>query len=388
MPKIRINCKLNPCLMEQSTLAFITEQLAIRKSQHALRQLEVNHNELTDFCSNDYLGFSQNPELINSFAVQVAKKEHPIGASASRLISGHYIEHEKLEKKISSFHQSEDSLHFNSGYDANLGLFSCIPQKGDTIIYDQYAHASIRDGIRLSHAKSFSFAHNDTDALEHKLNIARGNIFVVVESIYSMDGDEAPLQEIAAICKKHEAMLIVDEAHSVGIYGKNGAGLCEELFIQDDCFARVMTYGKAMGTHGAAILCSHAVKQFLVNYSRPFIYTTAMDHSSLIKIDQAYDYLAWADEERAGLKKNIVLFSEKMSEGKPELIPSRSPIQSLLIPGNEAVSKMAQKLRDAGFLCKAIRMPTVPKGAERIRVSLHSYNSAEEIEMLCKILKS
>lgn len=369
--------------MEQNTQDFIAAQLQLRKEQNALRTLEINKSELIDFCSNDYLGFAQNNTLKTAFLEKTKTSNTPNGPAASRLISGHYEVHEKLERKIASFHSSPSALLFNSGYDANLGFFSCIPQKGDTIIYDQLAHASIRDGIKMSNARSYSFTHNDITALTKKLKVAKGNIFVAVEAIYSMDGDMAPLKDILTVCKQYHAQLIVDEAHSIGLYGKNGAGLCDALGISDDCFARVVTYGKAMGTHGASILGSETLKQYLINFSRPFIYTTAMDHSSVFKIDLAYDYLIEATNEKTALDQHIKRFKELLRESNLTFIESESPIQCVLFPGNDNAKRKSLQLKKAGLHCKAILAPTVPKGMERIRISLHAYNKSEDIEKLC-----
>lgn len=372
--------------MEQKTKDYIAAQLQLRKEQNALRTLEINQGNLIDFCSNDYLGFAQNNTLKAAFLEKTKASQAPNGPAASRLISGHYKAHEQLENKIADFHTSASALLFNSGYDANLGLFSCVPQKGDTIIYDQLAHASIRDGIRMSNARSYSFKHNDIASLTQKLTAAKGNIFVAVEAVYSMDGDQAPLNEIANICKKYGALLIVDEAHSIGLYGKYGAGLCDALKISSDCFARVITYGKAMGTHGAAILGSIQLKQYLINFSRPFIYTTAMDHSSIFKIDLAYDYLIKSEDEQIALQQGIKQFKSLLKESALQLIASESPIQCVLIPGNNAVKQKSSMLRQAGFHCKAILSPTVPEGMERIRISLHAFNKTEDIEKLCSYL--
>lgn len=374
--------------MEEKTNDFIAAQLQLRKEQNALRSLEVNQEEQVDFCSNDYLGFAQNEHLKSAFLEKTKQANAPIGPAASRLISGHFPAHEALEKKISTSHNAEAALLFNSGYDANLGFFSCIPQKGDTIVYDQLAHASIRDGIRMSTARAYAFAHNNMEALEQKLKAAKGNIFVAVESIYSMDGDEAPLKDIVKLCKAYNAMLIVDEAHSIGLYGENGLGLCEAQNIGSDCFARIFTYGKAMGTHGASIIGTDLLRQYLINFCRPFIYTTAMDHSSLFKIELAYDQLTSAQTERKKLKENIKCFKESLSNSSLVLIESNSPIQCVLIPGNDTVKKTAAILKEKGFHCKAILSPTVPKGMERIRISLHAFNKISDIKRLSDCLKA
>ncbi|NJM94490.1 MAG: aminotransferase class I/II-fold pyridoxal phosphate-dependent enzyme, partial [Cytophagales bacterium] len=176
----------------------------------------------------------------------------------------------------------------NSGYAANLALLSALPQRGDTVLYDERAHACIKDGVRLSAAERFAFRHHDLDDLRRRLAGARGRRYVVVESIYSMDGDAAPLGELAALCREQEAALVVDEAHSTGLYAAGGAGLVSALGLGDDCLARVMTFGKALGGHGALVCGSAALCAFLVNFARPFIYTTALPPHSLLAIREAF----------------------------------------------------------------------------------------------------
>lgn len=216
----------------------------------------------------------------------------PLGSTGSRLLTGHYELLETLEDKIAEFHQGEAALVFNAGYNANLGLLSAIPRRSDVILYDELVHASIHDGIRLSPARSSVFAHNNTSALEQLLQEHQGKtIFVLVESIYSMDGDAAPLKTIQALCQKYQAYLVVDEAHSTGICGHYGEGLCVETGIHKEVFARIYTFGKAMGGHGAAVVGSKVLKDYLLNYARPLIYTTALSPHSTHHILEAYRLL-------------------------------------------------------------------------------------------------
>tara|TARA_B110000908_G_scaffold16124_1_gene18240 strand:- start:2058 stop:3119 length:1062 start_codon:yes stop_codon:yes gene_type:complete len=349
---------------------MLNNKLNERKKAAALRVLQAN--KLIDFCSNDYLGFSKkewkNHELEN-------------GSGGSRLISGHSPIFDKAEKKIAHFHHAEDALIFNAGYNANLGLFSAVPSKGDTVIYDEYCHASIRDGLRLGVARNFSFQHNNMLDLKEKLSRTNGAIFVAVESIYSMDGDSAPLKEIAILCKEYNAYLIVDEAHATGIFGENGEGLS----IQEDIetFARIHTFGKALGCHGAAITGSKVLKDFLINFSRPFIYTTALPKHSIENIISAYLTLENTVENKV-LHNNIAFFKSLFKS--TTLIPSDSPIQSIIIGGNEKTRKIAEQLQASGFDIRPILHPTIPEGSERIRICLHSFNTQEEITVLCKKL--
>lgn len=351
---------------------FLQKSLDARASQNSLRKLKVSEG-MVDFCSNDYLGFAKK-----SWSASGA-----IGSTGSRLISGNHPVHEEFEAWLAEFHGAEAALVFNSGYDANLGLFSTVPKKGDTVVYDQLCHASIRDGLRLGTARNFSFKHNDIEDLRLKLDSASGNVFVAVESIYSMDGDKAPLKEIAELCEQTGAYLIVDEAHSTGIYGEKGEGLCSELGVKP--FAKVHTFGKAMGSHGAAIVGPDVLRQYLVNFSRSFIYTTALPPQSIAKVFEAYKWLE-SCEERAALKENIQLFKENFTS--QNLIESDSPIQCVVIGGNDECKSIAEDIQKANLDVRPILHPTVAEGSERIRICLHSYNLKEEIIQLCKLLNT
>lgn len=351
-------------------MQHLADKLKERRKQGALR-LVKEQIDLVDFCSNDYLGFAKKPQQIQA----------PHGSTGSRLISGHHRIHEEVEKNIASFHQMEAALIFNSGYDANLSFFSSVPQKGDTVIYDQLCHASIRDGLRLGLARNFSFKHNDVSDLKEKLQQANGHIFVAIESIYSMDGDQAPLKEMEAVCQEHNAQLIVDEAHATGIFGQKGEGLCQAEGVRP--FAKLHTFSKALGAHGAAILGSQTLKDYLINYARPFIYTTALPPHSIAVIQQAYNSLAHCPE-RQQLLSNIRLFKEHYV--RKDLIESTSPIQCIVVGGNEKTRKLAQTLQNKGMDVRAILHPTVAEGTERIRICLHSFNSQAEILRLCQLL--
>lgn len=356
----------------------ILNKLSEREQNKSLRSLNTNTN-LSDFCSNDYLGFAKTLKV---------EGRGSYGATGSRLISGNSKEIEELEQKIADFHGAATGLIFNSGYDANVGLFSSIADKGDTLIYDQYIHASIRDGIRLSNARSFSFDHNDLDSLEKKLQQATGHILVAVESVYSMDGDLAPLKEIIEVCEKYEAQVVLDEAHATGVVGKKGLGLAKELGVESKLFARIHTFGKAMGCHGAIVLGSKNLRDYLINFSRSFIYTTALSGHSLKAIENAYNKLEEADAIIKQLHQNISLFKSLLSNRlKAKLIPSSSPIQCILVPNNEAVKNVESKLVEEGFNIKAILHPTVEKGKERMRVCIHSFNTEEEIKLCVSSLE-
>ncbi|MDD5569549.1 MAG: 8-amino-7-oxononanoate synthase [Bacteroidales bacterium] len=365
---------------------FLNDPIDKREKENSLRSLRCENN-LVDFCSNDYLGYARSEDLIKKTNENKLSLNR-IGSTGSRLITGNYKFTEELEKYIAEFHDAEAGLIFNSGFDANIGLLSCVPQRGDTIIYDELSHASIRDGARLSYANSYSFKHNDTCDLQNKLEIAKGNIFVVIESVYSMDGDLARLGEISIACTANNANLIVDEAHATGVIGNKGEGLVKHLNLQNKIFARVHTFGKAIGCHGAIILGNNLLRKYLINFSRSFIYTTALPLHSLISVKCAYEKLSKDTENINKLKNLINIFKSLTGEIKGlELIKSESAIQSVIIPGNDNVKKLALHMQDNGFDVRPILGPTVPKGKERLRICLHSFNKEEEVKKLIDILK-
>ena len=365
----------------------IDQSLANRLNQrrlfNAYRSLPKPQNELLDFCSNDYLGLAKShfhsDEAVNQVKLQK-------GSTGSRLISGNSQLAENLEKELAEFHRGEAGLLFNSGYNANIGLLSAVPSRQDTILYDQLIHASLRDGIRLSNARSFSFRHNDLQQLEKRMNKATGQAFIVVESIYSMDGDEAPLEEIVNLANHYEAALIVDEAHSTGVFGLQGRGLVVEKGLESQVWARVHTFGKAIGGHGAIVVGSQVLREFLINFARSFIYTTALPDSTLQTIKEAYYYLSKTDAIHR-LQQNIALFrSELDTTAKTCFIESRSPIQSLIWQGNDQVKALASTLQHEGFNIRPILHPTVPKGQERLRICLHAFNQSDSIVRLAQFI--
>ena len=370
-----------------SSEKYLNETLDKRRNEGSFRTLKVLH-DLVDFCSNDYLGFSTTGELharILEFN-QKQPKQIAEGSTGSRLISGNSAVTESLEEFIASYHDAEAALIFNSGYDANVGLFSSIPKRGDTIFYDELVHASIRDGIRLSYAKAYSFRHNDVEHLKELFKLANGNVYIAVESVYSMDGDIAPLKDISILCEEKNANLIVDEAHATGVFGQMGKGCVAEKFLEKKVFARVHTYGKALGTHGAAVIGSKLLKDFLINFARSFIYTTALPYHSLIAIRCAYALLSESEEANQSLHKNIKLFNDLISENT-KYNGSLSPIQSIIIPGNKKVIELAKAIQVKGFDVRPILSPTVPEGKERLRICIHSFNEEIEISALAEIIK-
>lgn len=358
-------------------------KLEKRRQEESLRKLSVQTTPLIDFISNDYLGLARSEELFRMIQQKTDDLlPHRNGAAGSRLLSGNSTYTEEVESRLAVLFQSESALIFNSGYTANLGVFSSLPQKGDTILYDELSHASIKDGIRLSLASRYSFRHNDLADLERKMRQSTGTIFIGIESIYSMDGDECPLESVVALSKEHNAVIILDEAHSTGTYGKYGSGLSISLGLQNDIHVRIYTFGKAMGIHGACVASSQILKDYIINFSRPFIYTTAMSPHCIVAIDCAFEFLKTNEHLAEDLHKRINLFR---STFKSET-GSKSAIQPVVLPGNSIIKEAASTLFNAGFDVRPVLSPTVKSGTERLRICLHAFNSDEEIHKLTAML--
>lgn len=356
-----------------------------RKKQHLLRSLPLLPEGI-DFYSNDYLGLARSVKLSDVITKKLSNVPTQNGATGSRLLSGNSTYFEEVEKKIASFHHAESALIYSSGYTANLGLISSLATRETTLYCDELLHASLIDGARLGHALRVKFKHNDPADLQKKLASKAGQKIVIVESIYSMDGDICPLKEVAEICKKHDALLIVDEAHTMAIHGENGEGLVQELGLENEVMARVVTYGKGPGIHGAAIVGPGWLRDYQINFSRSMIFSTAPTIHHFAAIEAMYQLLPDLKEERDQLESIVDYFVTKRKENRHQWLDSTSQIQSLIIPGNKEVVSTAKILKQAGINALPIRRPSVAEGAERIRFCLHAFNTMEEIDLLFKTL--
>ncbi len=363
---------------------WLSEKLDERKAKNIWRSLPAQ-NKGIDFTSNDYLGLAQSEKLFQAIEQKIEILPKQNGARGSRLLSGNYLYTEQVEKKLAHIFGSEATLIFNSGYSANLAVLSSIPQKGDTIIYDELAHACIKDGARLSLAKRFSFRHNDLTDLEQKIKHSQGKVFIVVESVYSMDGDECPLLELTLLAEKYGASIILDEAHSTGVIGKNGSGLAVSLGIENNIAVRVYTFGKAMGIHGACVSGSEVLINYLINFARPFIYTTAPSQHSVASIECAFDYLSANPSLQQTLSGRIRRYLSGV-QNLQNRTSSQSAIQTVIYPGVEKTKNAAAILQNKGFDVRPILYPTVPKQTERLRICLHTYNHEDEITALTNAL--
>ncbi|MCV6630997.1 MAG: aminotransferase class I/II-fold pyridoxal phosphate-dependent enzyme [Flavobacteriaceae bacterium] len=363
----------------------LLQKLEDRKDNQSLRVLQLQDSKV-DFASNDYLGFAKDAALFDQ--VHVALRREGMlhnGSGGSRLLTGNTEFVEKLESQIANVHKMDAALLFNSGYTANIGFCQAVFQRGDVVLYDSFCHASIRDGIQLGRAKAYKFAHNCLESLKELLtrfSSQADTIYVYTESVFSMDGDQPDLPAMVALCKEFGALLVVDEAHGLGV-SPSGRGWVYDLQLQTDVFASIVTYGKALGCHGAAVLGSRALRTYMINFSRSFIYTTAISMHSAMTIKLAYEKLLSGLQTKV-LFKNILYFKHEMGQmGLVSLfIPSNSAIQACVIPGNDRVKALALYLHQNQIDVRPILSPTVSVGQERLRICLHSYNSKSEIRKL------
>lgn len=375
---------MNPPEIEKHWLNILEN----RKSQHLFRSFgPLRQPDATDFYSNDYLGLCESPRS-RELLKEELNRPFSLGSSGSRLVSGQQAELEMLETECSRFFRSETGIFFPSGFMANLALFSCIAGRHDTIIYDEQAHVSIKEGIRLSPARSFSFHHNDHEDLRKKLKNSSGKKFVAIEGIYSMSGHIARLEELLQVCDEAGAVLIIDEAHSAGVAGEEGEGLAIAKNLEKRIWVRHYTFGKALGASGAFLALSATARDFLTNFSFPLIYSTSI---LPLQVKLCRIQLRELQNSRSQIEalQRIIDFWCRRAEKESERFSKneKSPVQFIRIAGNESALGISKRLQERGFQIKAMLSPTVKAGEEGLRVSLHSYNQPEEIEDLLRTLK-
>ncbi len=355
-------------------------ELFIRSEKGLLRSLSPNTAGI-DFRSNDYLGFARDPSVQAKLSQRIAEAGGNIsGATGSRLISGHTPSLEEAEAYIAGLHKAESALLFPSGYLANLALFSCLLKKDDILLADERIHRSVLDGWQLSGARRWKFQHNDLNDLERLLKKASGKVLIAVESLYSTEGDFAPLEPILALAEQYNAGVIVDEAHTMGV---SGLGTITNQGWQNKVLATVVTYGKAMGASGAAVLGSRLLKNYLVNFASPLIYSTAVAPLQVLTIQNAYTHLEKYPELGRCLFDRIAHFRTSGVRSPSE---EGSPIQVLAVPDPTRLKSVCEKLKASGFDVYPFLPPSVAPGNARLRICLHAFNTNEEITELSRQL--
>ncbi len=356
--------------------------------------MQMDGKKVLTFCSNDYLGLANHPDVVGAF--QQAANQYGVGSGAAHLINGHSIEHQQLEEELALFTGRDRALLFSTGYMANLGTVNALLERGDYLFADRLNHASLIDAGLLSKAKMKRYSHADVNALEKLYKqFSRSqkaddftNSMILTDGVFSMDGDEAPLQSLADIARKNQAWLMVDDAHGFGVLGKNGAGQLEQDNLsQEDIPILMATLGKGVGTAGAFIAGSNDLIEYLIQTARTFIYTTAMPPSIAAATRVSLKLIKEETWRREKLQALIQQFKQGANQLGVKLMPSNTPIQPILLGSTERSLKLSKTLSDQGILVSAIRPPTVPEGQSRLRVTFSANHTTDHVEQLLHALE-
>jgi 8-amino-7-oxononanoate synthase len=379
--------------------ATLQAALDERRQQHLYRQrvnvasgcgpaLGVNGQSLLNFCSNDYLGLAGHPDI--AAALKAGVDAYGTGSGASHLISGHSVAHQRLEEQLAEFTGRPRALLFSTGYMANLGVINALVGRHDLVLQDQLNHASLLDGGRLSQADFQRYKHVDMASLEQRLEQSSAeHKLIVSDGVFSMDGNLAPLREISRLAEKHSAWLMVDDAHGVGVLGQQSGGLVEELNMTvEQVPVLVGTLGKSFGTFGAFVAGSEALIETLIQFSRSYIYTTALPPAIAAATLASLKIVREETWRRDKLVQLVARFRRGAQQIGLQLAESNTPIQPVLINNDEKVMQVGQQLRAAGFLVGAIRPPTVPVGTGRLRITFSADHSEEQVDQLVAALDS
>jgi 8-amino-7-oxononanoate synthase len=361
----------------------LEDELGALREQDQFRELSIPAG--IDLGSNDYLGLSTDSRLKDAI-VRAVTADRRVASTGSRLLSGNAERWEELEAEFAQFAGTEAALYFPSGYAANIGVLTSVLKRTDTVFSDSSNHASIIDGIRLSFARKVVFPHLDLEYLEKAMKRTAGEKVVVVESVFSMEGDRAPLADLVALCNRYEAALIVDEAHSVGVDGPQGRGMIAAIGRSETVLATIHTCGKALASMGAFVAGSRTLHDFLVNRARTFIFTTALPPYCAAHIQQALKLAREADPARVRLKELSEYLRQNLNAVGFETGKSDSQIIPLILGSNEAALRFAASVASAGFAIRAIRPPTVPAGTARLRLSLNAKLSFANLDAVTEAL--
>jgi 8-amino-7-oxononanoate synthase len=356
--------------VNSSALSPYEAKLAGLRRKSRLRALAPQHG--VDFTSNDYLGLADAPRLKVAIAAAI-ERGVPVGAGGSRLLRGNHPEHEALEAEAAAFFGAEKTIYFGSGFAANVALFSALPLRDDLVLHDALIHASVHDGIAAGKAKAVAVTHNRVEAFEQEINCWRqaggkGRPWIAVESLYSMDGDCAPVAALADLAERHGGFLVVDEAHATGVFGEGGRGLAAELEGRGNVVA-LHTCGKALGLSGALLSLPAVLADYLTNRARGFIYSTAPSPLMAAAVREALRIIADEPWRRARLEA-LINFAGEQLRSRLGVTPSGSQIVPVMIGDNARALRIAARMRDGGFDVRAIRPPTVPEGTARLRISV------------------
>ena len=378
-------------------LEGLKQDLDKRKVEHLYRSRKVlespqsvepiiDGKKVLSFCSNDYLGLANHPDIINSFKQAVDK--YGVGSGSAHLVSGHSAEHHALEEELANFMGTERALLFSTGYMANLGVVSALCDRHSEIYEDKINHASLLDAALLSRAKRIRYPHLDTNNLEERLTSSgSSNKFIISDGVFSMDGDLAPLDKLVSLAKNNNAMLMIDDAHGIGVLGKKGRGIVEHFNLDTKQVPIIVgTLGKAFGTAGAFVAGSDELIETLIQKSRSYIFTTAMPAAVAAATRQSLKIIEEENWRREKLQSLVKLFRKGAEENGLELINSITPIQPIIIGSSEKALALSEKLLEKNILISAIRPPTVPEGTARLRVTFSATHTEEHVNKLLDVL--
>jgi 8-amino-7-oxononanoate synthase len=379
----------------QQALAAELADLDARGLRRSRRVLEtpqgacvtVDGREYVAFCSNDYLGLAAHPELVE--AARAGAARYGVGAGASHLVLGHFSAHHELECRLAEFTGRPRALLFSTGYQANIGVTTALLGRGDAIFADRLNHASLNDAALLSRAAFRRYPHLDLGALERLLAASRARRkLVVTDAVFSMEGDIAPVPELAALCERHDAWLLLDDAHGFGVLGREGRGTADHFDVRSARVITMATLGKAAGVFGAFVAAETEVVETLVQRARAYVYTTATPPLLAHALLKSLDLVERGDWRRARLRAFIELLRSRVEGGRWRLLPSQTAIQPLLIGDNQEAVSVSERLAGEGLLVPAIRPPTVRQGTARLRISLSAAHSIENVERLAAALNA
>jgi 8-amino-7-oxononanoate synthase len=369
-----------------SLVASFVADLDALKNDDRLRSLKPRAG--IDFSSNDYLGLANNPRMRRAISAAV-EAGTPIGAGGSRLLRGNCAEHERLEAEAAAFFGAEAAIFFPTGYIANFSVLTTLPQRGDLLVLDQLVHASIHEGARAGRAEFRFSAHNDANAVEDVIRAWRseggvGRIWIVAESLYSMDGDFAPIEALVAIADRHDAFLVIDEAHATGVFGPGGRGLTAGYEGRENLIA-IHTCGKALGAAGALVTTTKVLRDFIVNRCRPFIFSTAPSPLMAVAVQEALSILREEPEHQQRLA-NLIGFARREIGARQGWQFSGSQILPFIVGDNARAMALAAAMQARGFDIRGIRPPTVPAGTARLRISLTNNVGEDDVRAMLEAL--
>jgi 8-amino-7-oxononanoate synthase len=348
-------------------------------------QVVVDGGTYLSFCSNDYLGLASHSRLLE--ALKHGADRYGVGSGASHLVSGHFAAHEQLENELAAFVRKPAALLFSTGYLANLGVVQALVGRGDTVFADRLNHASLNDAMLLSRAEVKRYRHNDAEHLQHLLTeTPRGRKLIITDAVFSMDGDLAPLPELLALCERHDAWLLVDDAHGFGVLGEQGRGALAHFNLDSPRIIYMATLGKAAGVAGAFVAAEKVVVETLVQQARSYIYTTASPPALAAALLESLMLLRDEEDRRVQLQRLIAQLRTALADLPWTLMPSTTPIQPLLVGDNEAAVALSEGLRARGIWVPAIRPPTVPQGMARLRISLSAAHEEADVARLAEAL--